>query len=41
LRNIDRRRPGGAPEEARKAPVNPKQFASFNERWAGLTKKKF
>jgi hypothetical protein len=22
------------------APVNPEQFASFNERWAGLVKKK-
>jgi hypothetical protein len=30
-----------APEESRKAPVNPEQFASFNERWAGLVKKKF
>jgi hypothetical protein len=28
-------------EEARKAPVNAEQFASFKERRAGLTKKKF
>jgi hypothetical protein len=29
-----------APEEARKAPVNPEQLAAFKERWVALTKKK-
>jgi hypothetical protein len=34
-------RGGKRKRKRRKPPVNPEQFASFKERWAGLTKKKF